>query len=107
MFWLLLILMGIFISRKYAWYARFNMAVLLSTGISDIAFQCCPLVLLENSLRAKYDPAATFEGSFICHYMEKYLGYRISPEAITLTLIVIFIFSALIFLRLPKKQSLI
>ncbi len=102
--WLALLLGGIVLSSNYKWYWPYHWCVILSTIISQIVFfPNCPLVLLENVLRAQYDPKTTYTGSFICHYLDKHFGFQMMPWHITLVLLGITLFSAFIFLRRSKK----
>ena len=96
--WLLIVLLftGFFISKKYPGYEKYHLFLTLATIISQVVFLGCPLVVLENSLRRQYDPKATFNGSFVCYYVETYLGHKIPPQYITVILIIIVIASALL-----------
>ncbi len=40
-------------------------------GLLAILGKYCPLTILENILRAKYNPNLSYPGSFIVHYIEK------------------------------------
>ncbi len=105
--WIALFLGGIVLLMKYKWYKRYHAVVLTSTIVSQVIFLGCPLVALENALRAQYDPKEEFSGSFVCHYLKEYFGFQIPPEYITLALVGIVTISALIFLRRPKEQEAI
>ncbi len=105
--WTALLLGGIILSMKYKWYKRYHAVVLTSTIVSQLIFLGCPLVALENALRAQYDPKTTYTGSFICHYLKEHFGFQLPPEYITLALVGIVLLSALIFLRRPKEQEAI
>ena len=86
--WVAVLLGGWFLYR-FKWWRPIQVTLVLTTIISQVLFLGCPLVVLENSLRMKYDPQAVYKGSFICHYIEEYLGYQLSPGWITLALVVI------------------
>lgn len=56
-------------------------SLLLIAPISYLVFGGCPLTLLENSLRSKYDQTLV-KDSFSGHYLEKYFGIHVGPESI-------------------------
>jgi len=72
---IVLLVMGIWISDKYPpTYRLMNLIFILTTGLSQILFRGCPLTILENALRKKYDPTTTYPGSFISFHLHNRLG---------------------------------
>jgi len=105
-FWAILILSGIFVAMRWRWYMPYHCIALISTAVSQVLFLGCPLTALENSLRASYDPKAVHTGSFTCYCLERYFGYKIQPEIVTLVLLIIITLSVLVvYFRRPLKQS--
>ena len=64
----------------------------------------CPLTLWENSLRAKYDPALTYPGSFVVHYAEKLVYPDLNPLIIIIPTFFIAVFIVVIFIIRPPKR---
>lgn len=63
----------------------------------------CPLTYLEVWLRAKQNPSLTYRGSFIVHYMERFVYLDLSRTTITMLTILLCTFTAWFYLR--KKNS--
>jgi len=68
----------------------------------------CPLTLLENALRAKYNSALTYPGSFMVYYVEKFVYPDVNLLLILIPTAFIAIFSIIIFIiKPPAKIKLI
>ncbi|MDI1472467.1 DUF2784 domain-containing protein [Thermodesulfovibrio sp. 1176] len=90
--WILFLIAGAWIGRKYRLIKYFHIGGLGFALIIQIFGWYCPLTHLEVWLRAKHDPLLTYKGSFIVNYIEK-LIYIELPEwlifLLTLTIITI------------------
>jgi hypothetical protein len=62
----------------------------------------CPLTHLEAWLRAKHDPALSYSGSFIPHYVEKIVYIDLPPSLIFI--LSIFLAGISLWLYLKKKK---
>ena len=98
MIWITTLLGGIPISYFLPWFILVQMVVVTTTAVSQILWLGCPLVALENALRAKCDPAQTYSGSFICHYLKKRFGIKVPPIFITAQLIVVLVLSTILWI---------
>ena len=86
--WIVLMIVGIPLSILCDWYEPIHWVVIGTTIVSQIVWLGCPLSTLEQALRRKYDPDATYTGSFVCHYLRKRFGIEVPPIVVTLQLLV-------------------
>jgi hypothetical protein len=101
--WILFLICGAFIGRRYRLVKIFHMSGLGFAVIMQIYGWYCPLTHLEIWLRQKHDPSLTYSGSFIIHYIEKVIYIQLSPGIIfvlTLTMIVV---SGFVYFRIKEK----
>ncbi len=71
------------------WWLIIWVFMLITTVVSQFLWLGCPLTLLENKLRAKYDPSTTYERPFISNYLYKRFGIEISITIIVVQLTVV------------------
>lgn len=74
-------------------YAIYHLIFVITVGLSQLIWLGCPLVALENALRAKYDPDTRYYGSFTYHALKK-LGINVPPIVISLQMVVLFVITA-------------
>jgi hypothetical protein len=88
--WILFLIFGPFIGRKHRAIRIFHIAGLGFAVVMQIFGWYCPLTHLEIWFRQRHDPALTYHGSFIIHYIEKIVYIELSPAIIfVLTLILV------------------
>ncbi|NTW13931.1 MAG: DUF2784 domain-containing protein [Candidatus Moranbacteria bacterium] len=87
--WIVLMMAGIPLQFIYPPYAPIHLTIVTATIISQILWLGCPLVALENALRAKYDPRRTYTGSFVCHFLKKRFNITVSPLVIVIQLVLV------------------
>ena len=64
----------------------------------------CPMTMLENFFRRHHDPASTYPGGFIIHYVERLVYPDVPALAILIPTIVIAVLTVLMFaVRAPVK----
>lgn len=97
--WVAIILGSWITAAIFPWCRPIYLAVVTTTVISQVLWLGCPLVALENALRAKYDPSKVYSGSFICHYIKKQFGVRMSPLVITAQLAITMVASVIFWVR--------
>ncbi|MEW6001801.1 MAG: DUF2784 domain-containing protein [Nitrospirota bacterium] len=95
--WILFLIFGSFVGKKYRSVKIFHIAGLSSAVIMQIFGWYCPLTYLEIWLRRKHDPSLAYGGSFIIHYMEKIIYIELSPKIIFLLTIILVSGSAYIY----------
>jgi len=66
----------------------------------------CPLTLLENELRSRYELSSVYSGSFIVHYLGKLIYPDVNPLVIQIPTVFIAIFTIVVFiLRPPRRRA--
>ena len=77
---------------------------ILYVGLLALLRQYCPLTMLENTLRAKYNSDLIYPGSFIVHYIEKLVYPDVNPLIILTPTIIIAIFTIVVFIIRPPAK---
>ena len=99
--WILFMLSGFFLTLKGFFNLKFfdrwlfrtlHLCGILYVGLLALLREYCPLTILENSLRARYNPELTYPGSFIVYYIEK----LVYPDVNALIILIPTIFIALV-----------
>ena len=122
--WIVFILVGFFVTAwafggVYAlkmtggWEEQFlDRWVLRTVHIVGIAYvatlavigRYCPVTMLENFFRSRYDAASTYPGGFIIHYVERIVYPDVPAQAILIPTIVVAVLTVLMFaVRPPLK----
>jgi len=81
--WLSIVITSLPLMLIITWY---KYVAIVSVGItvgSWLIFGDCPLFMVENHLRKQCDPQHKFSGSFLTHYLKKYLSLEIPPSLFT------------------------
>jgi len=65
----------------------------------------CPLTLLENELRSRYEVSSVYSGSFIVHYFENLIYPDVNPLIIQIPTILIATFTIVVFVVKPPKKK--
>jgi hypothetical protein len=90
-------------------FNRFIFRTLHLLGIGYVATltllgKYCPLSILENYLKAGYDPQAVYPGVFIIHYIELLVYPNVHPLVIVIPTIALAVFTVFVYvLRPPQK----
>ena len=81
-----------------------HLAGIVYVAILTVQGKYCPLTILENDLRGKYDAELAYPGSFVVHYVEKI----VYPEANFLVFVIpttiIAVFTVLMFMIRPPAK---
>lgn len=77
-FWILFLFIGGFWGIKNKSVKIFHISGLVFAFFIQIFDWYCPLTHLEVWLRSKHEPALTYSGSFIIHYVEKIVYIELS-----------------------------
>ena len=64
----------------------------------------CPLTILENELRLRYEAYSVYSGSFIVHYLEKLVYPDVNPLVIQIPTVFLAIFTIVVFIVRPPKK---
>ncbi len=73
-------------------------------GLLAVLRQYCPLTIMENTLRARYNPELTYPGSFIVYYIEKLVYPDINPVMIIIPTATLAVFTLVVFIIRPPKR---
>jgi hypothetical protein len=97
--WILFLIFGAFIGRRYRTVRVFHIAGLGFAVIMQIFGWYCPLTHLELWLRQKHNPMLSYRGSFIIHYVEKIVYIELSPVMIFVLTLVLVAATGYVYLR--------
>ena len=64
----------------------------------------CPLTILENELRLRYEVSLVYSGSFIVYYLEKLVYPDVNPLVIQIPTVFLAIFTIVVFIVRPPKK---
>lgn len=111
--WIVFMLVGFILTLIGFWWKRFfdkwlfrtlHLLGIVYVGLLAVLRQYCPLTILENALREKYDLGLTYPGSFIIHYLQRLVYPDIQPLMILIPTMIIAIFAILVFIFRPPKR---
>ncbi len=111
--WILFMLLGFILTLCGFFYRSFFDRWLFRTlhlcGIAYVSLlaimgKYCPLTILENTLRTRYDPELGYPGSFIVHYIEKLVYPDVSPLIILIPTVIIAVFTIVVFIVRPPER---
>ncbi|MCK5305797.1 MAG: DUF2784 domain-containing protein [Candidatus Omnitrophica bacterium] len=111
--WILFMLIGFILTLAGFWRRRFfdkwlfrtlHLCGILYVGALVLLRQYCPLTILENILRTKYNPEVTYPISFIVHYIEKLVYPDINPLVILIPTVIIAVFTIIMFIIKPPAK---
>ena len=102
----ILTLSGFFYKRFFDWwlFRTLHLCGIIYVGLLALLREYCPLTILENTLRVKYNPDLTYPGSFIVYYVEKLVYPDLNPSIILVPTIFIAVFTIVVFIiKSPTK----
>lgn len=102
----ILTLGGFFYKRFFDWwlFRTLHLCGIIYVGLLALLREYCPLTILENTVRTKYNPELTYPGSFIVHYIEKLVYPDVNPSIILVPTIFIAVFSVVVFVIKPPAK---
>ncbi|MCQ9207167.1 MAG: DUF2784 domain-containing protein [Omnitrophica bacterium] len=110
---ILFILLGFFLTLKGFFNPKFfdrwlfrtlHLCGITYVGLLTLLREYCPLTILENSLRAGYNPELKYYGSFIVHYIEKLVYPDVNPLIILIPTIFIAGFIIVVYIVKPPVK---
>jgi len=107
LFGFLLTLYAVFFREKFFDWWLFRSLHLLGIFYVvslSILGKYCPLTLLENQLRLRYEAYSVYSGSFIVHYLERLVYPDVNPLVIQIPTVFIAIFTIVMFIVKPPKK---
>jgi len=103
----LLTLYALFFREKFLDWWLFRSLHLLGifyVASLSILGKYCPLTLLENQLMSRYEASSVYSGSFIVHYLEKFIYPDVNPLTIQIPTVFIAILTIVAFIGRPPKK---
>ena len=102
----ILTLSGFFYKRFFDWWSfrTLHLCGIIYVGLLALLREYCPLTILENTVRTKYNPDLTYPGSFIVHYIEKLVYPDVNPLIILIPTIFIAVFTIVVFIIRPPVK---
>ena len=115
--WIVFMVVGFFLTLRGFFHKAFfdrwvfrtlHLGGIVYVGSLAILREYCPLTILENTLRARYNPELTYPGSFIMYYAQKFIYPDIRPVVILIPTFIIVVFTIVVFiLRPPAKIQML
>ncbi|MEO0294262.1 MAG: DUF2784 family protein [candidate division WOR-3 bacterium] len=111
--WIIFMLLGFFLTLYGFFWKKFfdwwlfrtlHLGGILFVGILTALQRFCPLTILENISRAKYDIRTTYPGSFIIHYIEKLVYPEVNQTLLRIVTIIATLFCLIVFIIQPPKR---
>ena len=102
----ILTLAGFFWKRFFdrALFRLLHLFGIVYVSLLAILGKYCPLTILENSLRRKYNPFLVYPGSFIAHHLENLVYPDVNPLIVYIPTLFIALFTVIIFILKPPKR---
>jgi hypothetical protein len=97
--WIIFLFIGAVWGRKNKVVRIAHLGGLSYALLSEIMDWLCPLTHLEIWLRAQHDPALSYAGSFIVHYIEELIYIDMSRIAIFILTILLAAFNVWVYCR--------
>ena len=107
LFGFVLTLYALFFREKFfdRWLFRsLHLLGILYVASLSILGKYCPLTILENELRLRYEAPLVYSGSFIVHYLERLVYPDVNPLVIQIPTIFIAVFTIVMFTVNPPKK---
>ena len=111
--WILFMLWGFVLTIRGFFHAEFfdrrlfrtvHLCGIVYVSLLAILGSYCPLTILENVLRRRYDPEFAYPGSFIVHYIEKIVYPDVQPFIILIPTVTIAVFTLVTFIVRPPRR---
>ncbi len=111
--WIIFMLFGFFLTiygffRKkiFDWwlFRTLHLLGILFVGILTTLRRFCPLTILENISRIKYDPESTYPGSFIVHYIENLVYPDVNQTLLRIGTVLAAVFILVVYIIKPPVK---
>lgn len=87
--WILFLIFGGIWGRRYRGVRLVHVPALVFAFLLELFSWYCPLTYLEVWLRRRHDPALSYAGSFIAHYLERLIYIEVERWLIFLLTLLI------------------
>jgi len=105
--WIGFLIFGALLAYKRPWLRAVHLGGLAFSITMQVYHWYCPLTYVEQWLRYRQHPDATYTGAFIAHYAERLVYLRVSPGLILVLTLCICAGTAYIYLawRPPARRA--
>ena len=96
----------VFRQKFFEWWLFRSLHLLGIFYVSSLSIlgKYCPLTILENELRLRYEVSSVYFGSFIVHYLEKLIYPDVNPLVIQIPTVFLAIFTIVVFIIKPPGK---
>ncbi len=95
--WIVFLVIGGLWGRKRLYVGAVHVGGLVFAVVMQVAGWYCPLTHLEFWLRRRLYPGAEFDGSFIIHYLERFVYPDVSLRLVLVLTIVLCVFNLFLY----------
>jgi hypothetical protein len=85
-------------------FRTIHLCGIVYVAVLTVLGKYCPLTILENELRGKYNPELTYPGSFVIYYIEKLVYPDANFLLFVIPTIIIVVFSLIMFVVRPPAK---
>lgn len=103
--WILFLVFGVFIGIRNRGIKIIHISGLVFALVLQIFSWYCPFTYLEIWLREQHDPASSYSGSFIIHYVEEIVYFEVSRTLLFTVTILISALNAWIYGRKRGERT--
>ncbi len=96
----------VFRQKFFDWWLFRSLHLLGIFYVSSLSIlgKYCPLTILENELRLRYEVSSVYSGSFIVHYLQKLIYPDVNPLVIQIPTVLLAVFTIAVFIIKPPKK---
>jgi len=96
----------VFRQKFFDWWLFRSLHLLGIFYVSSLSIlgKYCPLTILENELRLRYEASSVYSGSFIGHYLERLVYPDVNPLIIQIPTVFLAIFTIVVFIIKPPGK---
>ena len=96
----------VFRQKFFDWWLFRSLHLLGIFYVSSLSIlgKYCPLTILENGLRLRYEVTSVYSGSFIVNYLEKLVYPDVNPLLIQIPTVFLAIFTIVVFIIKPPGK---
>lgn len=73
---------GLILSCIWRWYRPIHGLILGTTLVLQLRYPRCPLTVLENRYRQRYDAQLVYDEPFVTHYLRQHFGLIVPLRAL-------------------------
>ncbi len=97
---------GFFRKKIFDWwlFRTLHLSGILFVGLLTLLRRFCPLTILENLSRVRYNPEGIYPGSFIVHYIEKLVYPDVNQTLLRIGTVLVALFVLVVFIIKPPEK---